>query len=386
MNGDREDRLGLYVHWPYCVRICPYCDFNVYKAANADAEALFAAMLADLSQWRETVGPRRLASLHFGGGTPSLMTPVQVETVIGEAARLFGFEPGAEIGLEANPRETAAFPGLAAAGVERLSLGVQAFEDADLKRLGRDHSADEGRRAIDAAQAAFHRVSIDLIYAREGQTPGGWRAELDEAVARGLDHLSLYQLTIEPGTAFERQARRGTLTPPGEDLAADLFELTQETTEAAGLHAYEISNHAAGGEAQSVHNRLYWEGADWIGIGPGAHSRVGRADRGGRTGYAAALKPADYAARVKAGGAHEREPLSARDEAVERILMGIRLVEGGLDAGRVAEITGLGPDRDAVERLLAQGLLAREGAHLTLTRRGRAFGDAVAAALAPQEG
>ncbi|MGJ3233067.1 MAG: radical SAM family heme chaperone HemW [Oceanicaulis sp.] len=383
MSGHPQDRLGLYVHWPYCVRICPYCDFNVYKAANADGDALFAAMLADLEHWRELAGPRRLASLHFGGGTPSLMSPAQVSGLIGTAQRLFGFEPGAEIGLEANPKEAAAFDGLAKAGVKRLSLGVQAFDDAALKRLGRDHGADEARRAIEAGQRAFERVSIDLIYAREGQSAEAWRGELEEAFAFGLGHLSLYQLTIEPGTAFERQARRGALSPPGEDLSADLFELTQALTEAAGLPAYEISNHARTRADQSVHNRLYWEGADWIGIGPGAHSRLGRADAGGRTGYSAALKPVAYVAGVAAGTAHAAEPLSAREEAVERILMGLRLVEDGLDAARVEAITGLKPDAGEAARLIAQGLLERSGDRLRLTRAGRAFGDGIAQALAP---
>ncbi|MEQ8404616.1 MAG: radical SAM family heme chaperone HemW [Oceanicaulis sp.] len=388
MSAADPDRLGLYIHWPYCVRICPYCDFNVYKAANPDGEALFEAMLADLERWRDLAGPRPLASVHFGGGTPSLMRPAQVAALLEAAGRLFGFAPDAEIGLEANPKEAAAFAGLAAAGVERLSLGVQAFNDADLRRLGRDHGADEARRAIGAAQAAFARVSIDMIYAREGQSLEAWRSELEEAFALGLDHLSLYQLTIEPGTAFERQARRGALRPPGEDQAADLFDLTQDMTEAAGLPAYEISNHARSRAAQSAHNRLYWEGADWIGIGPGAHSRLGRADQGGRTGYTAALKPADYIKGAASGSTHAAEPLSAREEAVERILMGIRLLDDGLDGARVERITGHSPDAEARDRLARQGLVSIEHDRIRLTRAGRIYGDAIAEALVPagQEG
>jgi oxygen-independent coproporphyrinogen-3 oxidase len=383
MSDMSEDRLGLYIHWPYCVRICPYCDFNVYKAANADGDALFTAMLDDLARWRALTGPRALSSVHFGGGTPSLMTPAQVARLLEAADHLFGLAPGAEIGLEANPREAAAFGGLASAGIKRLSLGVQAFNDADLTRLGRDHGADDARRAITGAQDAFSRVSIDMIYAREGQTVDAWRGELAEAIALGLDHLSLYQLTIEPGTAFERQARRGTLKAPGEDLAADLFTLTQEMTEAGGLAAYEVSNHARSRAAQSVHNRLYWEGADWIGIGPGAHSRLGRADHGGRVGYAAALKPAAYIAAATASSDHAEERLSARDEAVERILMGIRLIEDGLDARRIAAITGFGPDAAAVERLSVQGLIEAGPKRLRLTGKGRIYADAVAEALIP---
>jgi oxygen-independent coproporphyrinogen-3 oxidase len=260
---------------------------------------------------------------------------------------------------------------------------VQAFDDADLRRLGRDHDAGQARLAIDMALSAFERVSIDLIYARQDQTVAAWRAELETAIALGLDHLSLYQLTIEPGTAFERAHRRGALSPPGEDLAADLFELTQAITGAAGLAAYEISNHARTRAVQSVHNRLYWEGADWIGVGPGAHSRLGRADRGGRVAYAAAARPGDYIAAVAQGAAHAAEPLSAHDEAVERVLMGVRLVEDGLDAGRIEAITGVAPQRNAADGLIAQGLLERQGERLRLTPSGRLFADTVAAALAP---
>ncbi|MFW6412923.1 MAG: radical SAM family heme chaperone HemW [Oceanicaulis sp.] len=376
------EKLGLYVHWPYCLRICPYCDFNVYKAANADGDGLFAAMRTDLERWRERTGARRLASLHFGGGTPSLMTPVQIATLIEDAGRLFGFDEGAEIGLEANPKEAASFAGIASAGVERLSLGVQAFDDASLRALGRDHSANEGLDAIEAAQSQFARVSIDLIYARENQTPDGWRAELERALGLGLRHLSLYQLTIEPGTAFDRKVRRGALIPPEDDAAADMFALTQDVTEAAGLCAYEISNHAASRADQSVHNRIYWEGGDWIGVGPGAHSRLGRADRGGRLAAAAALKPADYAARAAQGSAHDEETLSPEDEAAERILMGVRLVEDGFDPAKIEALTGQGVDRDAADRFVAQGLLERVTDGLRLTRAGRLYADRIANALA----
>ncbi|XBQ16787.1 MAG: radical SAM family heme chaperone HemW [Oceanicaulis sp.] len=375
-------RLGLYLHWPYCVRICPYCDFNVYKAANADGEALFAAMLDDLRAWADRAEPRPLASLHFGGGTPSLMTPAQVAAVIEMADRLFGFEPGAEIGLEANPKEAVRFAGLAGAGVERLSLGVQAFDDASLKALGRDHDAGEGLAAIEAALSAFERVSIDLIYAREGQTPQAWGDELGRALGMGLKHLSLYQLTIEPGTAFDKKLRRGALVPPEDEAAAEMYEITAERTAAAGCPAYEISNHAASRADQSVHNRLYWEGEDWIGIGPGAHSRWGRADQGGRKGASAAARPADYIARAGSDGAQDLEPLSAEDEAAERILMGLRLVEDGLDAARVRQITGQGVDEAAAARFAAQGLLEWDGRIARLTGAGRLYADRIANALA----
>ncbi|MCH8489354.1 MAG: radical SAM family heme chaperone HemW [Oceanicaulis sp.] len=376
-------KLGLYIHWPYCARICPYCDFNVYKAAGADSGALTDALLADLDHWRARTGPRPLASIHFGGGTPSLMTPAQIEAVLTRAEALWGIAPGAEIGLEANPKEAASFAGLAGAGINRLSLGVQALDDASLARLGRDHDAKGALLALEAAQALFERLSIDLIYAREGQSPDSWAAELSRVLAMGLDHLSLYQLTIEPGTAFARQAERGRLTPPGDDDAADMYALTQDLTTAAGLPAYEISNHARTREDHSVHNRLYWEGADWIAIGPGGHGRLGSHATGGRLATEAALKPADYIARAASGAAHDVETLSARDEAVERVLMGMRLVEEGLDLDALKSLTGFDVDSDGLALALSRGQVRRDGPRLILTPQGRIFADAVAGALAP---
>ncbi len=376
-------RLGLYVHWPYCARICPYCDFNVYKASGGTPDALTEALLADLDHWRTRTGPRPLASVHFGGGTPSLMTPAQIEAVLARADALWGFTPGAEIGLEANPKEAASFAGLASAGINRLSLGVQALDDASLARLGRDHDAAGALRALEAAQALFARLSIDLIYAREGQSPEDWAAELSRVLAMGLGHLSLYQLTIEPGTAFARQAERGRLTPPGDDDAADMYALTQELTEAAGLPAYEISNHARTRADQSVHNRLYWEGADWIAIGPGGHARVGAHISGGRLAAEAARRPADYIARAASGAAHEIEVLSARDEAVERVLMGMRLVDEGLDLAALKALTGYEVDAEGLALALSRGQVRRDGARLILTPAGRIFADAVAGGLAP---
>jgi oxygen-independent coproporphyrinogen-3 oxidase len=381
--SDLEDRLGLYVHWPFCARICPYCDFNVYKAANGDAAGLLAAMLADLDAWRARTGPRALSSVHFGGGTPSLMAPASVAAILERADALFGLAPGAEIGLEANPNEAGRFEGLAGAGIKRLSLGVQALDDASLKALGRDHDAAAGLGAFDVARRHFDRVSFDLIYAREHQTPAGWAAELGQALALQPDHVSAYQLTIEPGTAFEKRQARGDLQAPADDDAAAMFEITQDLTLAAGLPAYEISNHARTRAAQSVHNRLYWEGADWIGIGPGAHSRLGRADRGGRLGASAWRCPVDYAAGAANGEAHDRETLSARDEAVERVLMGVRLVEDGFDPARIAHITGLGVDLDGLASLERQGVVEWVRDRVRLTRRGRVYADFAARALAP---
>lgn len=381
---EREDRLGLYIHWPYCARICPYCDFNVYKAANGSPDALLAAMLADLEAWRARTGPRKLASVHFGGGTPSLMEPAAIAAILERAQGLFGLEPGAEIGLEANPNEAARFEGLASAGVNRVSVGVQAFDDASLKALGRDHDARSGLAAYERARTLFDRVSLDLIYAREGQGPKAWERELAQALALQPDHLSAYQLTIEPGTAFHKRVDRGDLVPPVEDDAAAMFDITQALTEAAGLLSYEVSNHARSAADQSVHNRLYWEGADWIGIGPGAHSRLGASVSGGRLAAEAARKPADYIAGAAKGAAQTIETLSGRDEAVERILMGMRLTEEGIDPARIEALTGVAVDQVSAANLCGQGVLIEApSGRLHLSARGRIYADHVAGRLAP---
>jgi oxygen-independent coproporphyrinogen-3 oxidase len=370
--------LGLYVHWPYCARICPYCDFNVYRPKD-EGDALLAAMLDDMEAWRRRTGARRLASLHFGGGTPSLMRPDQLAAVIGTADRLWGLEEGAEIGLEANPKDMAGFAGMAGAGVNRLSLGVQSFDDAALAALGRDHDGPMARRAIDAAQAAFSRVSIDMIYARAGQTAADWESELRHALATGVGHLSPYQLTIETGTAFGKRAARGERLAAPPDFAADLFELTQAVCEAEGLPAYEISNHARSRADRSAHNRLYWEGGDWIGIGPGAHGRIGRASAGGRIATEAARRPADY---VRSAVRHTEDVLEPADETAERILMGMRLGEG-LDLAELAAATGATVDPAGLERMQRQGLVERAGSRVRLTPAGRLLADGVSAELVP---
>ncbi|TGY88876.1 radical SAM family heme chaperone HemW [Marinicauda algicola] len=374
--------LGLYVHWPYCARICPYCDFNVYRAKGRDTAPLLEAMLADLARWREITGPRDLVSVHFGGGTPSLMEPAQIEAVLETAGRLFGLAPGAEIGLEANPAEKARFAGIRAAGVERLSLGVQALDDESLARLGRDHGTAGALEAMAAAQALFPRVSIDLIYAREGQSVEAWEAELTRALGFGLDHLSLYQLTIEPGTAFAKRAERGALLAPPEETAAAMFEVTQTLTQAAGLDPYEISNHARGRAHQSRHNRLYWTGADWIGIGPGAHSRIGAPRTGGRLGASALDRPERYVEGAAKGTAQAMETISALEDAQERVLMGLRLAEG-FDRAALRAATGHDVDEAEAQRFARQGLLVLEGERARLTRAGRLYADGLAVALAP---
>tara|TARA_R110002072_G_scaffold96145_3_gene211537 strand:+ start:111 stop:1268 length:1158 start_codon:yes stop_codon:yes gene_type:complete len=378
------DALGLYVHWPYCARICPYCDFNVYRPKGQE-DALLEAILADMTHWRELGGPRSLASIHFGGGTPSLMTGAQIERLIRHAEDLWGLDEGAEIGLEANPNNVEHFGDFIAAGINRLSVGVQSLEDAALKQLGRDHDGPLARRAIGRAMAVCDRVSIDMIYARAGQTAKSWEAELREILAFGAGHISPYQLTIEDRTAFGRRAARGEQLDSPEGLAADLFELTHDICDAHGLAAYEISNHAREPADQSRHNRLYWEGGDWIGVGPGAHGRIGSAsETGGRQACEARAHPKAYldAVAASASGVATREILTAADERAERILMGMRLSDG-LDLDVLQRKTGLTIDQTAYQRLTAQGLVERAANRIRLLPAGRIFADRISGELVP---
>ena len=329
--SDLKGDLALYVHWPYCDRNCPYCDFNVVRDRGKIAEqaALVQAILADMEAQSALTGPRRLASIFFGGGTPSLMAPDAVAAIIARAQALFPPRGDIEITLEANPTDAEAdrFAALADAGVNRLSMGVQALDDGALAFLGRNHSANEARRAVAVAGRTFERLSIDLIYARPGQTLNGWRAELTEALDLGFEHVSPYQLTIEPTTAFGRAVGRGTWAPPDEDLSAALYETTQTVLEAAGFDAYEVSNHARGVAARSAHNLHVWRGGDYLGLGPGAHGRLTLA--GARTATVAHRRIADYVVGVEAGVPwSERETQSQRDAAEERVLLGLRTVEG----------------------------------------------------------
>ena len=365
--------LGVYIHWPYCARICPYCDFNVLRDRGRGAEqlALKAAILADLRRHRELTGPRELTSIFLGGGTPSLMDPDWAGEMIALCASLWTPAPDLEITLEANPTDAEAgrFAGFAAAGVQRLSLGVQALDDASLALLGRNHGADEARRAAALGGKLFPRLSLDLIYARPGQTADTWRAELAEAIGLGAEHLSPYQLTIEAGTAFDRAVKRGTLVPPAEDLAAELFDVTQETLTAAGFSAYEVSNHARGQAARSRHNLVYWRGQDYVGAGPGAHGRLTL--DGARTATFAAARPADYIARVSEAGLGwaTHEALTAHQAAEERLLAGLRIEEGVT----FAEITALAldPGHPEVRSLIDAGLLAPDPDRLRATPAGR---------------
>lgn len=374
--------LGLYIHWPYCRRICPYCDFNVYKARAYDGD-LTEALIADLAGWAGIAGERAFTSIHFGGGTPSLMTPQDVARVIEAAERLFGLKPGAEIGLEANPAEAAALPDLAKAGINRLSVGVQSLDDCDLARLGRDHDAAKAIEAVEIAQRAVDRVSVDLIFAREGQSLGDWERELTAAIALGAGHVSAYQLTLEPGTAFARQAETGRLTLPDGDAAADFQELTYGVLGSVGLTPYEISNFARTPGDRSVHNSLYWTGADWIGIGPGAHSRLFSSTTGGRLAAEAKEKPGEYTAAVRQSGrGSEAEiQLTPAEDFAERVLMGLRIAEG-IDRAALAEATGLSFDENRLGQLASDGWITVTPGRIALTAKGRLLADRIGGELA----
>lgn len=361
---------ALYIHWPFCARKCPYCDFNSHVRDRVDQAAWREALLADLAWEAALAGGEPLESIFFGGGTPSLMPPETVAALIEAAGRHWRFAGDIEITLEANPSsvEAARFADLAQAGVNRVSLGLQALDDAALRQLGRLHDVAEGLAALDVAQRHFGRVSFDLIYARPGQDAAAWEAELARALAFGTGHLSLYQLTIEPGTRFASDVRTGALVPLDEDPAADLFALTRAMTAAAGLPAYEISNHARPGE-QSRHNLAYWRYADYVGVGPGAHGR-----RGGRATLRH-KKPENFLAAVarQGHGLVEETPLSATDQAVEALLMGLRLAEG-VDLSSLGTRLGIAPsDLIDAEKLALHnklGLVRNHGSRLVVTDAG----------------
>lgn len=375
--------LGLYIHWPYCARICPYCDFNVYRPKGAE-DALLEAILDDMRGWRERTGARRLTSLHFGGGTPSLLSVSALQRLIDAAGRVWGFVDNPEIGLEANPNDSVVFVDYASVGINRLSVGVQSFDSGALERLGRDHSAAEAVAAVELAQRAVDQVSLDLIYAWHGQSLEHWQGELRQAVELGVGHVSPYQLTIQSGTAFGKRAERGDRLALEPDDAADFYSATDEVLGQAGFQRYEISNHARNEAAQSTHNRLYWEGGDWIGIGPGAHGRLGAHSQSGRIATEAARRPGDYIDQVATTGWGVRslETLSADDERTERVLMGMRLA-AGLDLAQVADFTGLGIDEAECRRMAELGYVERDQTRLKLTREGQLLGDGVSMALIP---
>lgn len=377
--------FGVYVHWPYCRSICPYCDFNVYRARDVAAQdRLFDAILADIAGWRERTGPRLARSVYLGGGTPSLLTPAQLGRLLEATAAAWTLSSDCEITVEANPEDASAerFAGFRAAGANRLSLGVQAFDDAALADLGRGHNAVQATDAARLGAEAFDRVTIDLIYARTGQSLGAWEAELRGALALGVGHLSLYQLTLEPGTAFERQACLGRRRVPDEDEAAVFYELTQALCEAHGVPAYEVSNHAVSAAHRSRHNLLYWTSAEWAGVGPGAHGRLGVAGEGSRRALSAARGLEAYRELVARNGwgVETEETLDRDAQRRELAVMGLRLVEG-VDVNRWTAVAGSPPDPRIRAELEAQGVLAATE-RLRLTPKGRLVCDYVAGRLA----
>ena len=372
--------LALYVHWPFCVSKCPYCDFNSHVRDGVDQAEWRGALLADLAHEAALLPGRQLSSIFFGGGTPSLMDPATVAAVIEAARQAWPASDDIEITLEANPNsaEAARFADLAGAGVNRISLGLQSFDDESLAFLGRAHSASEGLRALEAAQSAVERVSFDLIYALPGDDEARWAASLDRALSLGTEHLSLYQLTIEPGTRFASMVARREFTPLDLDTAATLFELTQERAGAAGIPAYEISNHARPG-AESRHNLTYWRYGDYAGVGPGAHGRR----LGQRT--VRHRKPENFLAGMARNGHGlvEEEVLTPVEAAREALVMGLRLAEG-IDPQALAARVGVDRlvDDAVVDRLAAHGLLERTGPRLATTPAGRLLLDSILAEIA----
>ena len=370
---------ALYIHWPFCAKKCPYCDFNSHVRAGVDVAVWERALLADMRAEAGVAGGERLTSIFFGGGTPSLMPPALVAALLAEAEHLWGLDPAIEITLEANPSsvEAANFAALAGAGVNRVSLGVQSLDDAELKFLGRLHGADEALAALETAQAHFARVSFDMIYALPGHTPELWHDRLTRALSFGTGHMSLYQLTIEPGTRFASDVRRGRLEPLDDDAAAQLFSITQELSGAAGLPAYETSNHARAGE-ESRHNLAYWRYQDYAGIGPGAHGR-----RGG-VATVRHKKPENFLRAVEArgDGIAEARALAVTDQAAEALLMGLRLAEG-VDLAALSARFGLPVaelvEESAIVRLAAMGLMWRDGARIGVAPEGRGVLDALLA-------
>ncbi len=379
---DSERGFAVYVHWPFCLSKCPYCDFNSHVRARIDEDGWRDALLAELDHFAAETRGRTVSAVFFGGGTPSLMAPATTHAAIGRIARNWTLAPDAEITLEANPNsaERARFADFRAAGINRVSIGVQALDDAALKLLGRAHGQSEARAAIAAAAATFERYSFDLIYARPDQSVAAWRAELADALAMAGDHLSVYQLTIEPGTAFHALHARGGLAVPDEEAAEELYDATHEMLEAAGLPAYEVSNHARPGHA-CRHNLIYWRYEDYAGVGPGAHGRLTL--DGVKTATRQEKAPETWLARVRerGHGTAERFAVPRGEAASEALMMGLRLSDG-VDPMRFARATGVALD-DALDsgrlaRLIEGGFLARtENGGIQATPQGRKVLNAV---------
>ncbi len=376
-NLNNDHALAIYIHWPYCERICPYCDFNVYRHRAVDMAVWQQSYLRELQYLNELVPGRRVQSIYFGGGTPSLMAPEVVATLIEFIGSQWSLDADAEISLEANPTdaESRRFRAFKSAGVNRLSLGVQALNDDDLKKLGRWHTADEARRAFFQARDAFDNVSIDLIYARPQQSADAWGQELATALAMNPDHLSLYQLTIEPGTAFERNQNRGTIVLPDDNEAVRLYQLSQEICDASGFYGYEVSNHARMG-FESRHNLSYWRYEDYAGIGPGAHGRL--SVDGVKYATISWRDPARWLEQIArhGRGVEQMTAISRDDRAAELVLMGLRLDEG-ISLSRYRDVAGVPFDEIRLGELEQDGFITVTQTRVRATGKGRTVLNAV---------
>ncbi len=364
--------FGLYVHWPFCQSKCPYCDFNSHVSDKVEQNIWQQAFKSEIERVAAELPDRTLGSIFFGGGTPSLMSPETVVAIIDAARAGWAMANDIEVTLEANPTSVEAnkFDGFSHAGVNRVSIGIQSLNDNDLRALGRLHTVEEAQKAFDIARQTFGRVSFDIIYARQNQTLADWESELTQALGMAADHLSLYQLTIEDGTAFgDRYAKGGLKGLPDEDLSADMFELTQNLTADAGLPAYEISNHAQPG-AESRHNLIYWRSQDWVGVGPGAHGRF--TISGKRTATEAHLTPTVWleAVQKKGNGEASRHIISSDAVREERLMMGLRLSEGVL-------ISEFGYLSNKYNKLIDEGLLENTGDRIKTTSKGRPLLNAI---------
>ena len=383
MDDWRNGGFGLYLHWPFCQSKCPYCDFNSHVAASIDQARWKTAYLAEIDRLAAETPGRVLQSVFFGGGTPSLMDPDLVDAILARIKVAWPQANDCEVTLEANPGsvEAGRFKGYADAGVNRISMGIQALNDADLRKLGRLHSVAEAKAAFDVARNAFDRVSFDLIYARQDQSLAAWGAELRDALSMAVDHLSLYQLTVEDGTAFgDRFAKGGLKGLPNEDVSADMYDLTQDVCGDAGMLAYEVSNHAAPG-TESRHNLIYWRGGDYVGIGPGAHGRLTL--DGLRWATEAPRTPGQWLAQVEAGDAGEvpRDLLTGSERALEYLIMGLRLSDG-IDLERYRTLAGEQLNTNKIKGLLDIEMLKLTDRGIAATAKGRLVLNAVIRDLA----
>lgn len=369
--------LALYIHWPFCASKCPYCDFNAHVREALDFDAWTNAYLADLQHWHQATQGRRLSSIFFGGGTPSLMPPATAQAIIDHARALWGLSDRCEITLEANPTSSdyQKFQAFRDAGVNRLSIGIQSLHDDALKTLGRNHNAAEGLNAITMARDIYDRFSFDLIYARPEQSAQAWREELEHAITLSRGHLSLYQLTIEPGTQFKTLHDTGRLLIPADDEAAHLYQMTHDICAAHGLDNYEISNYGQAGH-QSAHNMTYWTGGDYLGIGPGAHGRI--TDQDGRLATVAHHAPEIWLQRVTdhGTGVNRETLLSTHEQAIERLMLGLR-IERGVHRGEVAQCI----NPAFLQKLYDEGLMHRSETHLRVTMKGRLLINGIVAGL-----